>query len=42
VGPGEDGRGEDAIVTIDGVTYELQLVTTPGISRLWQQARITD
>ena len=38
VEPGEDNRGEDGILTLNGLNYVLQLVTAPGGSPFWRQA----
>jgi hypothetical protein len=36
---GEDHRGEDRKLTIDGVNFVVQIVTVPGSSTFWRQAR---
>lgn len=39
VDEGEDDRGEDRKLTIDGVNFVVQIVTVPASSAFWQQAR---
>lgn len=38
--PGDDARGEDAILICDTKRYTLQLVTTPSVPAFWREASV--